>query len=168
MYHAIVNDKKSLEIDWNGKDAHGKLDGVAFNVDVVSDEKNRYHFIFDNRSVNVELLEMNFELKTAQVRVNNAVYSVTLKDQFDDLLKSLGMEMSSVVKHKDVKAPMPGMVLSLLVEIGQSVEKDTPLVILEAMKMENVIKSPTSGVVKRVNAIQGNAVEKNTVLIEFE
>lgn len=168
MYHAIVNENKSLEIDWNGKDAHGNLDGVAFNVDVISDEKNRYHFIFNNRSVNVELLEMNFELKTAQVRVNNSVYSVTLKDQFDDLLKSLGMEISSVLKHKDVKAPMPGMVLSLLVEVGQAVEKDTPLVILEAMKMENVIKSPTSGVVKKVNAIQGNAVEKNAVLIEFE
>lgn len=168
MYHAIVNDNKNLEIDWNGKDARGTLDGVDFDVDVITDEKNRYHILLNNRSVNAELLDMNFELKTARVKVNNTVYSVSLKDQFDDLLKSLGMEMTSVVKLKNVKAPMPGMVLSVVTEVGQIVEKDTPLVILEAMKMENVIKSPAAGIVKRVNAIQGNAVEKNAVLIEFE
>jgi len=168
MYHAVINEHRILEIDWNGKDAKGSLDAVQFEVDVISDEKNRYHFIYNNRSVSVELLEMNFELKTARVKVNNTVYSVTLKDQFDDLLKSLGMELTSVVKHKDVKAPMPGMVLSVLVSPGQSVEKETPLVILEAMKMENVIRSPTEGVIKKVSAVQGNAVEKNAILIEFE
>lgn len=84
------------------------------------------------------------------------------------MLKSLGMETGASLKVKDVKAPMPGMVLSVIATVGQVVEKDTPLVILEAMKMENVIKSPAAGTVRRINAIQGNAVEKNTVLIEFE
>jgi biotin carboxyl carrier protein len=63
---------------------------------------------------------------------------------------------------------MPGMVLNILVQAGDTVEKDTPILILEAMKMENVIKSPTQAVVKKVHAIKGVAVEKNAVLIEFE
>jgi biotin carboxyl carrier protein len=63
---------------------------------------------------------------------------------------------------------MPGLVLNIMAEEGQSVEKDTPLIILEAMKMENVIKSPAQGVVKKINAIKGQAVEKNAVLIEFQ
>lgn len=168
MYHAIVNDQKNLEIDWDGKSAQGRLDGELFDVDVISDEKNRYHFLFNNHSMNVEILDMNYTTKTAKVKVNNQIYSVVLKDQFDDLLKSLGMEMTSVAKLREVKAPMPGMVLSVLVSPGQAVEKDAPLIILEAMKMENVIKSPAAGLVKKVSAIQGNAVEKNAVLIEFD
>jgi biotin carboxyl carrier protein len=68
---------------------------------------------------------------------------------------------------KEVKAPMPGMVLQILVSAEQEVEKDSALLILEAMKMENVIKSPAAGKVKRIAIEKGVAVEKNTVLIEF-
>jgi biotin carboxyl carrier protein len=63
---------------------------------------------------------------------------------------------------------MPGMVLNVLVKEGDIVEKDTPILILEAMKMENVIKSAASAVVKKVRAVKGVAVEKNAVLVEFE
>jgi biotin carboxyl carrier protein len=48
------------------------------------------------------------------------------------------------------------------------VEKDTPVIILEAMKMENVIKSPSRGTVKSISAIKGSAVEKNEVLLSFD
>jgi biotin carboxyl carrier protein len=54
------------------------------------------------------------------------------------------------------------------VKEGDIVEKDTPILILEAMKMENVIKSAASAVVKKVRAVKGVAVEKNAVLVEFE
>lgn len=50
---------------------------------------------------------------------------------------------------KEIKAPMPGLVLNVLVNVGDNVEKDTPLLILEAMKMENVIKAGSSAVVKK-------------------
>jgi biotin carboxyl carrier protein len=63
---------------------------------------------------------------------------------------------------------MPGLVLNVLVADGDLVQKDTPLLILEAMKMENVIKSATEGVVKRVAAVKGVPVEKGAVLIEFQ
>jgi biotin carboxyl carrier protein len=78
------------------------------------------------------------------------------------------MEASSTAKIRNVKAPMPGLVLRIEVQPGQEVEKDTPLLILEAMKMENVIKSPGSGRVKSIPVQQGIAVEKSAVLIEFE
>ena len=68
---------------------------------------------------------------------------------------------------KDLKAPMPGLVLKVLVEESQMVEKDTPLMILEAMKMENVIKSPVGGKIAGIKVLQGKAVEKNEVLLSF-
>ena len=70
-------------------------------------------------------------------------------------------------KVKNIKAPMPGMVLNILVEDGDTVTKDQAVVILEAMKMENVIKSPVDGTIKKVGVTKGVAVEKNTILIEF-
>ena len=71
-------------------------------------------------------------------------------------------------KVTDVKAPMPGLVLGVSVEIGQEVQKGDGLLILEAMKMENVIKSVGEGIVKAIHIEQGKAVEKGQLLIEME
>ena len=71
-------------------------------------------------------------------------------------------------KASKLKAPMPGKVLEVMVEVGQEVAKGEGLLILEAMKMENVLKAEDGGIVKSVNVSVGEAVEKNNVLIEFE
>jgi len=66
-----------------------------------------------------------------------------------------------------IKAPMPGLVLRIQVEAGQQVEKGQALLVLEAMKMENVLKAPASGVVAEIKAVAGAAVEKGEVLIQM-
>jgi biotin carboxyl carrier protein len=63
---------------------------------------------------------------------------------------------------------MPGMVLRVQVQAGDRVVPGTGLVVLEAMKMENELKSPAAGVVKTVRVASGEAVEKGQVLLEFE
>ena len=63
---------------------------------------------------------------------------------------------------------MPGLILEINIEEGQEVKENDPLLILEAMKMENVINSPRDGVIKSIAVSQGNTVEKNALLIEFE
>ena len=127
----------------------------------------RSHWIVNGKSMNVELLQVNAITKEFIVKVNNRPYTLQLKDRFDDLLKSLGMEQVSEKKMKEIKAPMPGLVLNVMVHEGDVVEKDTPLIILEAMKMENVIKAVSAAVVKKVNATKGVPVEKGAVLVEF-
>jgi biotin carboxyl carrier protein len=62
---------------------------------------------------------------------------------------------------------MPGLVLRVLVEPGQKVTKGEPLLVLEAMKMENMIKAPGDAIVSSVKAQLGQAVEKNQILIDF-
>jgi len=68
---------------------------------------------------------------------------------------------------KEIKAPMPGLILDIKVAPGDVVKKGDVLVILEAMKMENSIKSPGDGMVKIVRVGLKQSVEKNQVLIQF-
>jgi biotin carboxyl carrier protein len=93
---------------------------------------------------------------------------VRLEEPLDALLNSLGFSSANSSKIKQVKSPMPGLVLSISAEVGKEIKKDEPLLILEAMKMENVIKSPTDGVVKSIAVNAGQAVEKGSVMITFE
>ncbi len=67
-----------------------------------------------------------------------------------------------------LKAPMPGMVMTVAVVEGQHVEAGAALVVLEAMKMENELRAPAAAVVKEVRVKPGQAVEKGQVLVEFE
>lgn len=69
---------------------------------------------------------------------------------------------------KTVKAPMPGMVKSILVEPGTQVKKNTTIIILEAMKMENSISAGVDGIVKSVLVQTGNSIEKNAPICEIE
>lgn len=64
-----------------------------------------------------------------------------------------------------IRAPMPGRITSVLVKEGEAVETGTPLLILEAMKMQNELTSPTSGIVKSIHARQGDAVKKDSLLL---
>jgi biotin carboxyl carrier protein len=68
----------------------------------------------------------------------------------------------------DLKAPMPGLVLQILVEPGQEIKKGDKILILEAMKMENAIKAPADAIVAQIHINPGTAVDKNQLLITFQ
>jgi biotin carboxyl carrier protein len=166
MIHATVNNAATYDIQADKSGFIGEINGQEFRIDALRDG-NKFHILWNGRSYNAELLSMDMTSKTIVIKVGKTEYPVVLKDRFDDLLRSLGMEGAGTPKVSEVKAPMPGMVLNIMVEDGQEVEKDQPLIILEAMKMENVIKSPIQGIIRKVEVSKGIAVEKNTILISF-
>ena len=92
---------------------------------------------------------------------------MTLQDKFDLLLEKMGMNNANAGNVISIKAPMPGLIIDLKVKDGDAVKHNDPLIVLEAMKMENIIKSPGDGVVKSVKVTKGESVEKNQILIEF-
>lgn len=106
--------------------------------------------------------------KELELKINNKFLQITVTDHIDKILDQLGMNMTASNAVQDVKAPMPGAILSVVVEEGTEVQKGDQLLILEAMKMENVIKSPGDGKVSKVHVSEKENVEKNQVLISFE
>ncbi len=76
------------------------------------------------------------------MRIGAHTYTVQLEDEQAHLMHELGLDKAMTVVVKEIKAPMPGLVLKLLVKEGDAVKKNDPMLILEAMKMENVIKCP--------------------------
>lgn len=80
----------------------------------------------------------------------------------------MGLSVVASTKLDNIKAPMPGLIIDIMVKEGQSIEKGTPLLILEAMKMENVLKADGEGIVKSIEIIKGQAVDKGQILIEME
>ncbi|PID70861.1 MAG: acetyl-CoA carboxylase biotin carboxyl carrier protein subunit [Flavobacteriales bacterium] len=102
------------------------------------------------------------------VVLNGNHYKVAIQDSLDMLIDKMGFQLHSGKNINEVKAPMPGLILDISVKKGQEIKEDDPLLILEAMKMENSLLSPVSGVVKKVNVKKGETVNKGQVLIEFE
>ncbi len=144
------------------------LNGHAVNADVVKLDKNKFHVIINNSSYNIELLAKDENAKNQIILVNGQKQSIEIKDKYDDLLKQLGMDKLMGNKANLLKAPMPGLVLKVLVTEGQAVKKGDGLLILEAMKMENIIKASSDGIVKKIHIEEKNIVDKNQKMIEFE
>jgi biotin carboxyl carrier protein len=130
-------------------------------------EERKIHLIRGKESIEAELLSMDRPTKTLQIRIGHKTATLQLQDRFDLLLKKMGMAINGNGSLKDIKAPMPGLILDLKVAPGAEVKKGDVVLILEAMKMENIIKSPGDGVVKEVKVSLRQSVEKNQVLIVF-
>src|ERR1700743_3512536 len=158
MYNIKVNSQYDYSID---KTSDGLLvNNAKISADIRQLNSSAWHIINDLRSYNVELISFNSTEKTAEIKINNNIYSVTAKDQFDVLLEKLGLSNLNAAKISELKAPMPGMVLKVFVIEGTEVKKGDNLFILEAMKMENIIKSPDDVRIKTVKISPGDKVEK--------
>lgn len=166
MYKVKVNNKQERAVAFENASA-GTIDGKEFVWDVIEVKNGSFHVVKNNKSYSVEVVKADASEKSFVVMVNGNKYSLNVKDKFDELLKSLGMDNLTSSKVNEIKAPMPGLVLDIRVTEGMEVKKGDPILVLEAMKMENILKSPTDGTIKKINVKKGVAVEKNQVLINF-
>lgn len=108
------------------------------------------------------------EKQTVSFSINGKFIKTTVKDEQELLLEKLGFSTEEHASAGLLEAPMPGKILELLVGEGAEVEEGDPVVILEAMKMENELKAPASGVVTSVSVAVSDSVEKNQTILEIE
>ncbi len=138
------------------------------NLDAVATSKTSYHVLHQNKPYEAKIVASNFNGKSYQISINNNNYQVQISNDLDVMIKEMGFTARTSKLADAIKAPMPGLILEIQVEVGQTVKENDPLLILEAMKMENSMVSPRDGVIKSLAIKRGDAVEKNQLLIEFE
>ena len=160
--------KNSFKVKVNSKWEFDIPNEDVRSLDVVKIKDKKYHLLEDHQSFQGEIIDANFNKRTYAVKINGSVYNVSVENHLDQLIKNMGFSTGSSKDVKLIKAPMPGVVLSVNVKVGQEVLEDDSLIVLEAMKMESSLVSPSSGVVKNVLVANGNTVEKGQLLIEFE
>lgn len=144
------------------------VDEQALTWDIVKEKEGSFHIILKNKSYRVDVVKADKKEKSFTILVNGVKHVLEVKDKFDMLLQSMGLDNLTSNKVNHMKAPMPGLVLDIKVEPGTVIAKGDAVIVLEAMKMENNLKSPGDGTVKKINVQKGQAVEKGMILVEFE
>jgi len=124
------------------------------NVDLVAIHGNEAELRIDGRTVLVPFL----------VKGGDVWFALD-----GEIWKVEAGEKRARARHRDhsMSAPMPGIVLKILVSVGQTVTKGTPLLILEAMKMEHQIVAPRDGTVAAINCTEGELVQPGLDLVEI-
>jgi biotin carboxyl carrier protein len=164
MYQSKVNGKSFEVIPGEN---NFTINGEPFQWDLTKISDGNFHILYKNKSYRAEVVKADKATKTFQLKINNKIHTVEVKDKFDLLLEKMGMANGASAKVNNIKAPMPGLVIDMKVKAGDTVKAGDALLILEAMKMENIIKSPGDATIKNVKAKKGDTVEKGQVLIEF-
>lgn len=140
----------------------------ALALDTLSVSESQSHILYKDTSYKAEVMERDFINKSYVVKINNTSYTVDIKDDLDQLIDQMGFTVGASKQIDALKAPMPGLILHILVKVGQEVQENDVLLILEAMKMENSLTSPRQGIIKSIAVKNGQAIEKSQLLIEFE
>lgn len=116
----------------------------------------------------IEVLTIDLDNKSMSIRHKHHTYDLVFKNELDLILDKMGIKRSTENLNKDVKAPMPGKVIQLIAKEGDKLSKGDGLLILEAMKMENVIKAEADCTIRKILISKLDNVEKNQILIELD
>jgi len=137
-------------------------------ADLLTTAPDEFHLLHNNRSAKVRVLEADMTARTLRLEMDGSIFTVEIKDPLDQLVDSMGYGTTTHKQVKEIKAPMPGLVLEVAVQEGQELEEGAKLLILVAMKMENSISISFAAKIKRIAVSVGQAVEKGQLLVELD
>ena len=166
MFQISTSPDQLWEVDYLAIDSVA-INGQPFAWDVANLGEGRYHVLHEGRSYNAEVVSVNAATKNIVLKINGQRIELAAKDRFDLLLERLGMSNAAAAKVNELKAPMPGLIVDIRVVPGQAVLKGDPLLVLEAMKMENILKAPADGTIGSLKINLRDNVQKGQVLVQF-
>ena len=138
------------------------------DADLQKISSTEYSLIKNHRSVNANVTSNDPYGKVLTVEIAGDIFSVEIANGLDEVIEKMGYSGTKANKLKEIKAPMPGLVLEIAVCDGQDVNEGDKILILEAMKMENNIMIHTNARIKKIAVAAGQAVEKGQLLVELE
>ncbi|MDO7850469.1 biotin/lipoyl-containing protein [Hymenobacter convexus] len=166
MFQISTGPGQLWEVDYRAADTV-TLNNEPFAWDLVDLGEGRFHVLHEGRSYSAEVVSADYTTKSIALKINGQRVELNAKDRFDLLLERLGMSNAAAVKVNELKAPMPGLIVDIRVVPGQAVLKGDPLLVLEAMKMENILKAPADGTVGSIKINLRDNVQKGQVLVQF-
>ena len=160
-YIATVEDKQFIVEIIDEK--HVSVDGKVYEVDFESvSGQPVYSLIVDGKSHEGYVAQAD---DNWQVLLRGRLFPITVEDEREKRLRSAAGGGVAETGEFHLRAPMPGLVVAIPVEEGQSIQKGQVLVILESMKMQNELKAPRDGTVGRIRVKPGETVEQKQTLL---
>jgi biotin carboxyl carrier protein len=141
----------------------GKRD---YEVKLKADEKYGTYILWKNRKYPVEIVRSS--QNKYEILFNDISYTFTVETPFSLKRMKVLSSKRGKIEREYIKAPMPGKIIDVLVREGSTVVKGEPVVILEAMKMQNELLSPVNGTVVKVTAKSNTNVMKDDLLVEIK
>lgn len=162
----LADENHQLELKREGARVFAEIDGRRYELEVRQPEPGVYLLMLDGRVYECRVGDAAGETDAHEVALHGRVYHVALGDP--KRLRGAAGAGASASGRVEIKAPMPGRVVRVLVEAGAQVEAGDGLLVVEAMKMQNEMKSPKAGTVVEIHASPGATVNAGDVLVIVE
>ena len=171
-----TNNKDSYRVEVNGntyqvtflEDGRVQFDDKLVSLDVTENETHDHFSILINNESYILGIERQDEPNQYRVHAGGYDFEIGVLSEREAFLREYLRAAGVGPKEGLVKATMPGLIRKLLVKEGDKVELSGGVLIMEAMKMENEIRSPIAGTVTKIGVGEGDAVEKGAFLFEVE
>jgi biotin carboxyl carrier protein len=157
IYKAIINDDQEFAIE----------EADLEQIDFVEKNDRIFHLLISSKGHLIRLVHADYAKRTFHYEVDGHPICVQLKTPVEVQIDAMGYMSRAAIADEDIRAPMPGLVLDVRVKSGDHVKKGDPLIILEAMKMENVIIAAHDAVIDDVCVVNGQSVDKAEVLLHL-
>ncbi|MHB1686008.1 MAG: biotin/lipoyl-containing protein [Ignavibacteriaceae bacterium] len=163
IFVAIGDKKKVVKIVGNSKII---LDGKENEYELFSLDSKSFLLNFNKKVYKVSSSKIENDKIT--ILIDGFPFECVVRTALEEKADAI-IQQKTVIKHRtEVKAPMPGMILKIKKSPGEKITQGETIIILEAMKMENDLRSPASGVMKEIFVLPGNTVEKGAMLFSIE
>ncbi|MEP0005587.1 MAG: biotin/lipoyl-containing protein [Balneola sp.] len=157
--------EEPIEVDISEKENSFKSGDLEGEYEFIS-QNGRYLLRIGTKLYKID--NVSYDGSDIEFSVNGDWFKVSVKDEQELLLDRLGFKTGNAVAEGSLKSPMPGKILDILVSEGDEVTKGQPVVILEAMKMENELKAAIDGTIASISVEVGQSLEKNSPILEIE
>lgn len=162
----LNNEKHEIEIGRDGDKVFARIDEREYNLEASEVEPNVYLLKNENKIYEAFVSPPTNQNEPLQVKVKNQEFEIKLIDP--KRLRGAGGSSEQTDGIAEIKTAMPGKLVRILVEAGAEIKQGEPVLVVEAMKMQNEMKSPKDGMVKEIRFSEGATVNAGDVLAIIE
>ncbi len=158
--------RHNIEIPSAGLQKNPSIDGIPIKMEGFRNLNGLTSLQINHHPYQIEVSK---DSKIHNVDVNGENLELKIWDErTDSIRKLMGNKAQKHEKAGEIRAPMPGLVVKILQDEGETVQKGQGVIVVEAMKMENEIAAPIDGTIKKCAVSPGMAVNKGDLLISID